>query len=471
MYNELYSMSPHEKVHWLNGLRGFASLIVCLNHLIGATKPFLLFPFGAGPEPEHASWLKLPFIRLLYAGNAMVGIFFVVSGYAITLNALRYAGAEEWDKFSKIMSSSVVRRSGRLLLPTLASSLLAMMLAQLGAFEQKVPPNVIFAITASRRPSWQGQASRWLLEMEKLLSPWDQQLGVGVVPDLEYGVQLWTIPLELWCSFVVYLHIFALAPVSRMVRRTLLCISAAYYLSYGRWDVFLFLAGMLLADLHPGSTDSLSYARLPTSHQPVIPHIDALGGSRMQAWKKVMNSKVIIRCALATSGLLLSSLLLSQPEIQYDQEMSTISPQAHRRSLADISRGYVPSSLASDCARFWIALGAPVFVLSIGHGPDAFRWIFQTRAAQYLGSLSFAFYLTHNVVIRIFGAWVLYSDRTQNHDVHWTGLGLVAAFLVIVMASLLVADIFRRLVDEPINHLMKKFASNLMAGGNRQFFN
>jgi len=78
-----------------------------------------------------------------------------------------------------------------------------------------------------------------------LLQPWATSLEV---PDLRYGVQLWTIPVELKASFVLYLYLIALAPLKPTPRFLIMLASQCYFLLAARWDVFLFLAGMMLAN-------------------------------------------------------------------------------------------------------------------------------------------------------------------------------------------------------------------------------
>jgi hypothetical protein len=65
---------------WLDGLRGWASLIVFSFHFIHAYHKWHSLGYGF-----EDNWLlvELPFIRLFYSGEAMVYVFFIVSGYSL----------------------------------------------------------------------------------------------------------------------------------------------------------------------------------------------------------------------------------------------------------------------------------------------------------------------------------------------------------------------------------------------------
>ena len=419
---------------WLTGLRGLASLAVFHSHVAAATYPGLLFAHGFGPAEVKHSWLKLPLVRLLYGGNSAVGIFFVVSGCAIAHRPLRRAAAAQWDALFLEAASSAFRRPGRLLIPALVSALLAVLLAQAGLLDGRVPPEVVFAITARSRPSWAEQADLWLSEAKQLLRPWERSLEV---PMLRYGVQLWTIPLELWCSFVLYLHILALAPLRPLPRRVTLALSMCYHLFYGGWDVFLFLAGMMLADLQ-------------LERDKVV----ALTGEVLPPAKKSGKTASTIQSITMFGALFLGLSLLSQPEISMGIE--------DQGGLFNAVMLLVPPKLTNHADRFWIALGAPLTVFAIGNGPDVMRWVFRTRVAQHLGVLSFGLYLVHNMVIRSLGAWWWYSQvESQEEGVHQAAGGVMAGCIAVGMSSLLAASVFYRFIDEPANRFTRWTASRL----------
>jgi peptidoglycan/LPS O-acetylase OafA/YrhL len=72
---------------WLDGLRGWASLIVFSFHFTHAYHKWSSFGYGS-----DGNWLfvELPFVRIFYAGEAMVYVFFIVSGYSLAWGMLQF---------------------------------------------------------------------------------------------------------------------------------------------------------------------------------------------------------------------------------------------------------------------------------------------------------------------------------------------------------------------------------------------
>ena len=107
----------------LDGLRGVAALAVVFHHLVLMTPGI---PNGLWPQRDSATisvlWrgVTFPLHLALSAGLEAVFVFFVLSGFVLTLPALR-AGAFSWPQY-------YVRRVLRLGLPVLGSIALAVVL-------------------------------------------------------------------------------------------------------------------------------------------------------------------------------------------------------------------------------------------------------------------------------------------------------------------------------------------------------
>ena len=105
----------HERLPSLDALRGMASLVVVVSHC------YLLIPEArrATLDASWASYLLLP----LYNGSAAVVVFFVLSGFVLSLPSWR-GSVPSYPRF-------VVRRFCRIYLPFAASILLALALWRL----------------------------------------------------------------------------------------------------------------------------------------------------------------------------------------------------------------------------------------------------------------------------------------------------------------------------------------------------
>jgi peptidoglycan/LPS O-acetylase OafA/YrhL len=129
-----YRERIYRSTDFLDGIRGVASLVVLLTHTLVNTHQELYFGFGSGPSGNYYV-LQLPFIRLLYGGSSMVAMFFIVSGYVLSFKPLQNARLAQWNDLYLQLSSSVLRRTARLLIPSLLVSGTTMVFAQLGAFD------------------------------------------------------------------------------------------------------------------------------------------------------------------------------------------------------------------------------------------------------------------------------------------------------------------------------------------------
>lgn len=110
---------------YLDGLRGLASLSVCLFHYTCNFAPRLEAPYGVSEDKSHSSPLQLPFIRAFINGPPWVHVFFVISGFVLSLKPLRLARAHNYAELRTTLSSSVFRRGLRLYLPCVASTLVS----------------------------------------------------------------------------------------------------------------------------------------------------------------------------------------------------------------------------------------------------------------------------------------------------------------------------------------------------------
>ncbi|KAK5628640.1 hypothetical protein RRF57_004355 [Xylaria bambusicola] len=249
---------------YLDGMRGLAAFFVFFCHYF-YTAFFIAEGYGWLPRPPpdsdeppptvstYTSLWRLPFVRLLYSGPSMVCVFFVISGYALSLRPLQLARKRNSEAFARTTSSLVFRRFFRLYLPPIISTLGVALLLRWGAYEstrefiqdRTFTRNVI-EYHPKRLGSLPAQLRHWGHEMWAFVHIWSWENHAG---STQYDVHLWTIPLEFRCSMVLFLVLVGTARLRDNVRLVVVGLLSWFVLRNDRWEMLLFFAGMAIADL------------------------------------------------------------------------------------------------------------------------------------------------------------------------------------------------------------------------------
>ena len=121
-----------DKMACFEAIRGLAALAVLFFHVLVAFLPGLSAGKGPGGE-ELPAWLLLLarlLGRFLWDGQMAVLLFFVLSGFVLSLTYWRNGSPS-------VLGSATVRRYPRLMLPVAASVLLAYVLLLTGAMSNQ----------------------------------------------------------------------------------------------------------------------------------------------------------------------------------------------------------------------------------------------------------------------------------------------------------------------------------------------
>lgn len=224
----------------LDGVRGLAALSVLLLHYVTAFAPFLI---GYEVTRRHTSLDRIVAttpLQLPVAGNLAVCVFFVLSGFVLSLKYFKL-------KDANILVSSAVRRYFRLAIPTIGSVLLAYFVLRIGGMHTQQTA----AVTESS--SW--LATFWNFPAHVFTAVYQGVYGVFVTSDATYNIVLWTMHFELFGSFLVFMF---LALFGKLPNRWFfyglfgLVFVKSYYLG--------FFAGIVIADIftnYPQLVDKL----------------------------------------------------------------------------------------------------------------------------------------------------------------------------------------------------------------------
>ncbi|KAF2973489.1 hypothetical protein GQX73_g201 [Xylaria multiplex] len=383
---------------------------------------------------KYTSLWRLPFVRLLYSGPSMVCVFFVISGYALSLRPLQLARKRNSEAFARTTSSLVFRRFFRLYLPPVISTLGVALLLRWGAYEgtrefikdRTFTKNVIEHHPV-RLDSLSAQLTHWGHEMWAFLHIWSWANHAG---STQYDVHLWTIPLEFRCSMVLFLILIGTARLRDNVRLVVVGLLSWFVLRNDRWEMLLFLAGMTIADLdlrrnahngHEGRGNTAgSSSPQPTLQLP----LDEKTKPILPASQERSTSDSFWTLVSIFALYLLSCPDAGPWDVPGWRYLGTLIP-----------------TWFTEKYRFWQVVGACLF---------------------YLGHLSYAVYLMHGPVTHVLGypvqrwAWGITGVEGSGFK-----SGVVLAAIINIPLVVWAADIFWRAVDIPSVRFAKWLESKL----------
>ena len=452
---------------YLDGMRGLAALFVFFCHLA-----YTSFMVATGWQPGQRGFhlLRLPFIRLFFSGPPMVCIFFVISGYALSLKPLKQLRARNTEGFAASISSLTFRRAFRLFLPCAASLFGVLVLSRLGlydwtrefAYDKRYMRN--YAEPHYQQPdSLLVQLGSWVNQIFYTVQVWDWRIYSGTT---EFDLHLWTIAVEFRCSMALFLTLVGTARLRTGVRFAVVGGLSVWAWFWARWDMLLFWAGMLLAewDIIRGArnTSSSTISNPGPSSTDILPSSSPkLSPSAYPPTTTPSSSTTSKRTRLKYLLLhLLSLFLLSQPD-------APSTPQRETAFGWSLLTALIPRWWQADSHRYYQSLGAILFVFCVSNSPS--RWwqrrVFNTAFVQYLGRVSFALYLVHGPVLHTFGYGVERAVWGAMGTEGWRFAGgFAVAGVVVVPVTLGVADAFWRGVDRPVVRFGRWVEGKCIAG-------
>ncbi|KAM4065406.1 acyltransferase family protein [Hirsutella rhossiliensis] len=407
---------------YLDGMRGLAALFVFSCHY---TYQGFVIAKGWGCDEENYDILKLPFLRIWFQGPQAVCVFFVISGYALSYRPLKLVRGRSLPEFSTTVSSLVFRRALRLYLPTAVSTFMILCLLRIGAYEwtrdfandPTYMPNVIEPHPL-RMDSAYEHFQDWALQMYRFVHVFGWERFGG---STSYDVHLWTIPVEFRCSLYLFLVLVGTARLRTRFR--LLVVGFVMWFTYrhSRWDLLLFVCGMLLAewDLIRGAHTA----------PPALPQDEKeVEKPSRSPWARLFWSLASI----------LGLYLLCQPD---DGGENT---PGWRRLTS-----MIPEWWEEEEYRYWQSVGAFVFVAAVGHSRGWQRF-FNLAPVQYLGKISYALYLMHGPAMHTVGYhFENWAYSLTGVEGHWYTVGFVLGACFCVPTVIWWADVFWRAVDVP----------------------
>lgn len=403
--------APRRPTAYFDGLRGVAALIVYIFHYTYFWFPNLGSGYGSN-EGNRWFW-QLPIIRVIHSGRASVSIFFVISGYVLSIKTLSImkarGGKLDSEKALDSISGSVFRRPFRLYPSICVQTAIISVLARWPNLHLPTVDNNPHSVPPTL-PTATDQFWGWLSVLGGQFNPFQFVPGRTVQYPNPFDGHLWTIPVEWNGSMMIFLYLTAFVHSKSWIRISVLLLLIAWAFKFGYADQAIFLAGPLLAEA------SLTWPPLHT-HGTSDERV-AIG--EKAGWKPWHSSRMIYLLSHSTTifWFLIGCHLCSWPEF--------LGPQTPGfRTLASqyTPVAYVGNELAMEV--FWISCGAFLIMLGLIYSPPLrlhsddeplLQRPFTTGFATYLGEISYSMYLCHGSIIEIVGfrylrpAWYAFYD-------------------------------------------------------------
>lgn len=390
--------SPTDTV-WLTGLRGIAALIVAFTHFFEGELNAGFRGYFADPPEENRYFFQVPLIRIVFAGQGMVALFFVISAYSISIKPLRLRDNCSKEEFLYYLSSSTFRRGFRLYIPAFAIEMMAHTAMMLGFYHWPQKDSSSLSV-------WKHIASQG----SYMLGSMNPISSTNLEP---LNGQLWTTPLEFLGSCIVFLTILGTSNL-RTTMRPLLGASIGL-LSFwnSSWVLFTYLCDLTICEVR------------------II--IDR----RNEFEPKGENTSARLNASTLANGsmLLFSIYLLGLPEQPESNPFSN--EYSWLRNIAGF--GFQ----VNEIAQLWGSLGGALCVFAISNSLTL-QTPFKTAAAQYLGKISFVIYLVHILIYQMWRNPILAFFRRNTEPspivvqgVSWGGSGVVLTPVVFWAADLL----------------------------------
>ncbi|RVD88807.1 uncharacterized protein DFL_002980 [Arthrobotrys flagrans] len=425
---------------WLDGLRGLACVCVVIHHYFYEYFKQLEHPYDG---VNHVNWIQLPFLKLVHHGPPMVKIFFIISGFVLTVKAVkitRVTGTIDGLGLINNLSSSVWKRYLRLYIPCAAGFLLCAFMISVGMMEA-IPtgskPKWISG-PLERRPPTKDNIFQQLAYAFKDFHIFAVDITLFNIRDRNYSTDghLWTIPVEFKSSIQLFIFVAGTCTLKRWLRvYVLIPISTIALLYYGGWGLSLFIFGYFLAELNS----------------------DIPANSKERYFRNSI-LKTTLYTTMAIAGLFLLSYPRKIPSPEYTtgfQFLVPLTPARYPRAGGKRS---------DSTHEFWQTIGSMLLVWALLYLPRVQKIVLCNKVSQYFGKISFAIYIMHAHMQHSIGYWTVVNGLKfvglWRYNVEKKGWAMVSGhdglYGVVVMGTWLFitfpmtvcwADVFWRAVD------------------------
>jgi peptidoglycan/LPS O-acetylase OafA/YrhL len=238
-----------DRVYFLDGIRGWASFAVLLSHIIMCflvlTTPLLKYDrerFMADiSSGEYLDILCGIFIKFITDGHLAVLIFFVLSGYALSVGQLNLE--------KRKLAIAITSRYFRLMIPIFITSLIAYILLKLDLMY-----NLEVATTPEKSSDWLGTFYKFDASIKDVIKFSFYDVFFKYDVEKTYNSSLWTMPIEIIGSIMIYTYLGIFRATEKINWKVILPLTFALFIFKPLYSCFLI--GYIIAEINKKYDDN-----------------------------------------------------------------------------------------------------------------------------------------------------------------------------------------------------------------------
>jgi len=390
----------HERIHFLNGLRGILAVIIFIHHFFYLFAPSFIFggtfeQFSAGEWTAYRIIAYSP-LNILYNPGFAINFFFLLSGY---VQSHRYFKTNDLVFVQK----SFLKRYFRLCLPVLTIVLLVYLFHKLNLFNKSlIPVNAL--------------NNDWVKSMLPDSLSFLEVVNFGFTNFFEgnsrYYPVLWTMPIELYSSLMLFIIILVTHGLKNKTSLMVFWLFVQLFVLKAYYSA-LFSMGVLICLL---DTQSLKFK------------------------SEFLSAPYKWICLL--TGLYFSSY----PFAGYEN--------ASRASV------YVLISFFDDFHHLLPYIAGNTLLFLVILKSQRIKKFLSKKPFMFLGNISFMFYLLHFLILFSFSAWLYNYFSKSLQQVSTVAITGTLSFIFISAFSFLLYKLIDCPVVKTCNVLVKKLFKN-----------
>jgi peptidoglycan/LPS O-acetylase OafA/YrhL len=251
------------RVDFLDGIRGWASFAVLLSHILMCflvlTTPFLRYDRERlTADISSNNYLDIIcgiFIKFITDGRLAVLIFFVLSGYALSVGQLNLE--------KRNLALATASRYFRLMIPILVTSLIAYALLRLNLMF-----NLEVATTHEKSFEWLGSFYKFDASLKDAIKFSFYDVFFKYDGDKTYNPSLWTMPIEIIGSFMIYAYLGIFRAEENINWKVILPSTMALFIFRPLYSCFLI--GYVIAEINKKYDGDYLFSILKTKKVEIL---------------------------------------------------------------------------------------------------------------------------------------------------------------------------------------------------------